>query len=88
MARKELVACLLAIVCFGDIIRGRYVKLHTDNDNAYQWLKKGLSTSLTGTKLLALWELVKYTLECKISPVWIPLEANRIESPARGIAMG
>ena len=32
---------------------------------------------MEGTKYLAIWEYVKYTLECKINPNWIPSEANR-----------
>ena len=76
IARKELLACLFAVFCFGDLIKGRYVKLYTDNENVYYWLLKGRTSSEFGTKYIALWELRKYLLECKISPQWIPSDAN------------
>ena len=33
IARQELLACLLAVFCFGDLIAGKLVKLYTDNEN-------------------------------------------------------
>ena len=77
IARKNLLACLIALFCFGDLIEGKHVKLHTNNENTFHWLLKGRSSSVTGTKYLALWEGCKYKRECKISPKWIPSEANR-----------
>ena len=35
IARKELLACLISILCFEDIIQYRLVRLHTDNDSAF-----------------------------------------------------
>ena len=35
IARKELLACLVALLCFGDLIKGMFVRLYTDNTNAY-----------------------------------------------------
>ena len=35
IARKELLACLIAVFCFGDLIKGQLVRLHTDNDSVY-----------------------------------------------------
>ena len=77
IARQELMACLTAVLCFGDLITGKLVTLYTDNDNAYWWLCKGRSSNLEGTRYLALYEYGKYCLECKITPGWIPSEANR-----------
>ena len=77
IARKELLACVIALLCFGDLCEGRHVKLYTDNRNTFHWLLKGRSSSVTGTKYLALWESCKYIRECKISPRWIPSDANR-----------
>ena len=34
IARRELLACVIAILCFGDLIEGKLVRLYTDNDNA------------------------------------------------------
>ena len=65
IARKELLACVIALFCFGDVVEGKHVKLHTDNENALHWLLKGRSSSVTGTKYLALWEGCKYKRECK-----------------------
>ena len=77
IARKELLACVIAVLCFGDLVEGKHVKLYTDNKNVFHWLLKGRSSSKTGTKFLALLESSKYIRECKISPKWIPSEANR-----------
>ena len=68
---------MIALFCFSDLIRGKFVKLYTDNDSAYRWLVKGRSSSQVGSKYLALWEFGKYLLECKISPCWIASNANR-----------
>ena len=85
IAQKELLACLLALFCFGHLFKGKYVKLHTDNDNTYHWLRKGRSVNETGTKFLAIWEFGKYLLECKVSPRWIPSEKNvTADSLSRG----
>ena len=35
IARKELLACLVAVLCFGDLIEGKFVQLWTDNKNAF-----------------------------------------------------
>ena len=77
IARLELLAALVSILCFGDLVRRKLVRLHIDNDNAYNWIKKSRSSNLLGTRYLALWELIKYKLECKVSPVWIPSDSNR-----------
>ena len=77
IARKELFACLVAILCFGDLFRGKLIRIYTDNDNAFHWLRKGRSANVVGTRYLALWEYVKYKMECKITPYWLPSEANR-----------
>ena len=76
IARKELLACLVSILCFEEAIRYRLVRLHTDNSNVYHWLRKSRSPDEQGTKFLALWEYGKYMTECKIAPVWIPSDAN------------
>ena len=85
IARKELLACLVAILLFGDLIKGNFVRLYTDNENAFFWLRKGRSSNLVGNKYLALWESQKYILECKVSPRWIPSGENLIaDSLSRG----
>ena len=33
IAHQELLACLVSIMCFGDLIKGKYVRIHTDNSN-------------------------------------------------------
>ena len=35
IARKELLACIVAIMIFEDVIQHRLLRLHTDNDGAY-----------------------------------------------------
>ena len=77
IARKELLACLVAVFCFGDIISNRLVTLFTDNQNVVAWLRKGRSTSSLGNSFLAAWELGKYRARCKISSVWLPSAHNR-----------
>ena len=76
IARKELLACLVAVLCFGDLIKGQFVQLYTDNMNAFNQLRKGRSSNIVGMKYLALWEYAKYRLENKIKPLWIPSDAN------------
>ena len=53
IARQELLACLIALFCFGDVIKDKLVYLYT-NENAYHWLRKGRSSNATGTRYLAL----------------------------------
>ena len=77
IARKELLACIVAIMIFEDVIQHRLLRLHTDNDSAYHQIKKSRSSNSRGTRLLAIWEYVKQKAECKIAPVWIPSAANR-----------
>ena len=78
IARQELLACMLAIFCFADAIKGKWFRIHTDNENVYFQLTKGRSSNISGTKYLAIWEMGKYILECKASPRWIPSDANSI----------
>ena len=59
IARMELLAGLVAILCFEDLIRTKLVRLYTDNNNAYHWLRKSRTSDRQGTKFLALWELLK-----------------------------
>ena len=76
IARMVLLTGLIAILCFGNLIKKKLDRLHIDNNNAYHWLRKSRSSNLEGTKFLALWELWKYKMECKVAPVWIPSEHN------------
>ena len=72
IARKELLAALVALLCFGSAVEGRLAILYTDNSNVRDWLSAGRSSKLAGLKFLALWELEKFKLGCKISPRWLP----------------
>ena len=76
IARKELLAALVALLCFGSVISGKIVVLYTDNSNVSDWLQAGRSSKLAGLKYLALWELEKFKLGCKISPRWLPGKHN------------
>ena len=78
IARHELLACMLAIFCFADSIRGRWFRIYTDNESVFFWLIKGRSSNVSGTKYLAIQELGKYLLESKVTPQWIPSETNNI----------
>ena len=77
IARKELLACLIAVFCFRNLIVNRLVTLFTDNQNAAAWLAKGRSSNVVGNSFLAVWELGKYLARCKISTVWLPSTHNR-----------
>ena len=35
IARKELFARVVAILCFGELIEGRLVRIYTDNENVF-----------------------------------------------------
>ena len=86
IARMELLSALISILCFDDLIYRRLVSLHIDNDNAYTWLRKSRCTNARGTEFLAMWEYGKYITECKVTPVWIPSEANRsADALSRGV---
>ena len=54
IARKELLACLISIFCFGDCIARKMLRIWTDNDCAYHWLRKGRSCNEEGNKYLTL----------------------------------
>ena len=71
IARKELLAALVALVSFATHLRNRLVQLHSDNSCVVQWLVKGRSSNPIGTSFLARWELQKYLLNCKITPIWL-----------------
>ena len=73
IARRELLACIVALACFQDMIKGRIVTLYSDNANVVGWLKKGRSSNHRGMRLLAMWETMKYELKCKTSAKWIPV---------------
>ena len=77
IARKELLACLLAVFCFRRNILGRIATIFSDNQNVVSWLTKGRSKNVVGCKFLAVWELGKYKARCKISPIWLPSSHNR-----------
>ena len=76
VARKELLACLIAICCFRCRISDRIMDLFSDNTSAVNWLKKGRSSNMLGNGYLAYWELQKLRAQCKISPKWIPGAKN------------
>ena len=76
IARKELLAALVALKCFSSKITDKLVVLYTDNSNVRDWLVAGRSSKLKGLKFLAIWEITKYRLRCKVSPRWIPGEHN------------
>ena len=85
IARMELLACLVALVCFRGWIRGRLVTIYSDNENVVAWLKKGRSSNLLGMRLLAAQEVIKYKLECKTSPKQIPgIQNNTADALSRG----
>ena len=76
IARKELLAGLVAVFTFRKRIEGRLVNLFSDNSSAVQWLKKSRTSNLVGNTYLACWELIKYISRCKITPEWIPGNHN------------
>ena len=76
IARKELLSALVALHCFGHVIKGKLTYLYTDNTNVRDWLVVGRSKKMKGLKYLALWELAKFRYKCKISPRWLPSGHN------------
>ena len=69
-------AALFALQCFSSIVADRLVVIYTDNSNVRDWLAKGRSSQLQGLKFLALWEITKFRLRCKVSPRWLPGSHN------------
>ena len=76
IAKKELLAALVALWCFSSIVADRLVVLYTDNSNVRDWLAAGRSSKLQGLKFLAMWEITKFRLRCKVSPRWLPGSHN------------
>ena len=76
IARKELLAALIALCCFAHLIEGKLVTLYTDNTNVRDWLVAGRSSRIKGLNYLAIWELLKYKSGCKVSPKWLPGSHN------------
>ena len=86
IARKELLAALVALLCFSPSIKGQLVTLYTDNTNVRDWLAAGRSSKLKGLNYLALWELLKYNASCKTSVKWLPSSHNiNADKLSRGI---
>ena len=86
IARQELLAALVALVCFAPAIKEKMIILWTDNSNVCNWLTKGRSSKLKGLRYLALWELEKYKAKCKITTKWLPSAHNvSADSLSRGI---
>ena len=63
IARKELLAALVALYCFQDLVRGSFAFFVSDNHSAVQWLKKGRSSNTRGNLYLTCWALLKYELD-------------------------
>ena len=76
IARKELLAVVVAMKCFASAISGKIVTLYTDNTNVRDWLSAGRSSKLQGLRYLAIWELLKYKNRCKVTPLWLPSAHN------------
>ena len=72
IARKELLAALVALKCFAPAMSGKIVTLYTDNSNVRDWLAAGRSSKLKGLCYLAVWERLKYENQCKVTPRWLP----------------
>ena len=76
ICRMELLAALVALVSFQHLLHNRYLTMITDNTNVVSWLQKGRSSHPLGWRFLAIWELTKYKVACKVAPRWIPSEHN------------
>ena len=72
IARKELLAAVVALRCFASAISDKIVTLYTDNSNVREWLSAGRSSQLKGLRYLVIWELIKYENGCKVTPPWLP----------------
>ena len=72
IARKELLAAVVALKCFASAISEKIVTLYTDNSNVRDWLSAGRSSKLEGLRYLARWEMIKYENRCKVTPLWLP----------------
>ena len=73
----ELFACLVSIFCFRKLLKNKLVTLYTDNTNARDWMIRRRSDNPLGNTYLIILELLKYSVECKLSTRWIPLTDNR-----------
>ena len=77
IARMELFACLVSIFCFRKLLKNKLVTLYTDNTNARDWIIRRRSDNPLGNTYLIILELLKYSVECKLSTRWIPSTDNR-----------
>ena len=76
IAYLELLAALIAIVCFAPRCRGQIVRLNCDNSNAVAWLQKSRCSAGIGFRMLAAIDLYKHKFCVKISTHHIPGEGN------------
>ena len=86
IAYLELLAAMVAIVCFSPLCPQRLVKLNCDNTGAVAWLKKSRCPAGIGFRILAVAELYKHKYCLKVSTTHIMGVGNSsADSLSRGI---
>ena len=77
IAYLELLAAMIAVVCFAPKCSGHIVRLNCDNSDAVSWLQKGRCSAGIGFRMLSVIELYKHKYCFKISCHYIRGVSNR-----------
>ena len=77
IAKQELLACVVGIFAFREVIQGRLVTMYTDSQTALSWLQRGRCSDVVGSNYLSVLEMGKYKAECKVQAKWISSGGNR-----------
>ena len=86
IAYLELLAAMIAVVCFAPKCSGHIVRLNCDSSDAVTWLQKSRCPAGIGFRMLSVIELYKHKYCFKISCHYIRGVSNRsADSLSRGI---
>ena len=85
IAYLELLAAMIAVICFTPLCQDQCVRLNCDNSAAVVWLQRGRCSTGVGFQMLAVTELYKHRHRVKISTRHIKGVANSsADSLSRG----
>ena len=85
IAYLELLAAMIAVICFTPLCHDKCVRLNCDNSAAVVWLQRGRCPTGVGFQMLAVTELYKHRHRVKISTRHIKGVANiSADSLSRG----
>ena len=85
IAYLELLAAMIAVICFAPFCQDKCARLNCDNSAAVAWFQRGRCPTGVGFQMLAVTELYKHRHRVKISTLHIKGVANiSADSLSRG----